>query len=214
MIYMDVHEKGEIQACVKDACNDVQVEPLNAGDYLVDNYLCERKRWNELAGRFSTSENDLYTQLLGVVATAEEEDVTPVLLLEGDMYRDLSRTNMSLKYIFKRLVGVFKMGIFVFISPDREMTAYWLSQLEKDATSSKPQAIRNSPKVPKDDWDRYLIEGFDGVGPATATSILEQFETVQIVMNAEIDELKEVDGVGTKTAEKIYYTARGRMSEL
>lgn len=209
MIYMDAHEKGEIQALVEDACDDVSTEGMGAGDYIVDDYIIERKRWSELAGRLSTNENDLFTQILGLTSAAEEHGLIPVLVLEGDMDRGLARTRMNLDYIYSCLIGIFKMDVVVFPSPDREYTAEFLAKLEEDSTKTKPRAIRNSPRVPKDEWDRYIIEGFQGIGPSTAMAILDHFETVQNVMNAEIDELKEVDGVGTKTAERIYHTSRG-----
>lgn len=214
MIYQDSHEKGEITRLVKEACDEVEVEGLNAGDYIVDNYLIERKRWSELAGRLSTNENDLFLQLVAVKTAAEEEGLIPVLLLEGDMDRGLAETRMNLKYIFSALAGIFQMGIYFFITPEREYTARWLADLEKDSTNSKPRAIRNTPKVPKEEWDRYIVEGFQGIGPSTATELLKDHGTVQNIMAAEIDELKQTDGVGTKTAEKIYYTSRGEMSKL
>lgn len=214
MIYQDSHEKGEITKLVKKTCQEVKTEGLNAGDYIVDDYLIERKRWSELAGRLSTNENDLFLQLVAVKTAAEEEGLTPVLLLEGDMDRGLAETRMNLKYIFSALAGIFQMGIYFFITPEREYTARWLADLEKDSTSSKPRAIRNTPKVPKEEWDRYIVEGFQGIGPSTATGLLEEFGTVQSIMTAEIEDLKQVDGVGTKTAEKIYYTSRGEMDKI
>jgi len=214
MIYQDSHEKGEITKLVKKTCHEVKTEGLNAGDYIVDDYLIERKRWSELAGRLSTNENDLFLQLVAVKTAAEEEGLTPVLLLEGDMDRGLAETRMNLKYIFSALAGIFQMGIYFFITPEREYTARWLADLEKDSTSSKPRAIRNTPKVPKEEWDRYIVEGFQGIGPSTATGLLREFKTVQNIMTAEIEDLKQVDGVGTKTAEKIYYTSRGEMDKI
>lgn len=211
---MDVHEKGGIKELIRDACDEVIEEGLNAGDYHVDNYLIERKRWGELAGRLSTNENDLFMQITRLLTAAEEEDLRPVLLLEGDMDRGLARTNMNLNYVFSSLIGIFKMGVTVFPSPSRKDTATLMASLEKNSTSSKPRAIRDTPKVPKEEWDRYIIEGFQGIGPSTATAILDEFGTVKAIMDASIEELKEVDGVGTKTAERIYYTSRGEIDKL
>jgi Fanconi anemia group M protein len=56
----------------------------------------------------------------------------------------------------------------------------------------------------------YVVSAIgDGVGVVVAEDLLKHFRSVQAVMNASIDELMEVKGVGQKIAEKIHEIVRG-----
>ena len=49
----------------------------------------------------------------------------------------------------------------------------------------------------------YLLQGLPNIGPVMALRLIKHFKTVHCVMNASIDELTEVDGIGEDTAYKI-----------
>lgn len=49
----------------------------------------------------------------------------------------------------------------------------------------------------------YLLQGLPQIGPMLAKRLLEHFKSVSKIMNASIDELTEVDGIGTVSATKI-----------
>jgi ERCC4-type nuclease len=49
----------------------------------------------------------------------------------------------------------------------------------------------------------YVVSSIADVGPVTARALLEHFGTVEAVMTAREDDLREVDGVGTVTAERL-----------
>jgi ERCC4-type nuclease len=49
----------------------------------------------------------------------------------------------------------------------------------------------------------YILQSLPGVGPARAVRLLERFGNVQNVLNAGLDDLTAVDGVGAHTARSI-----------
>ena len=49
----------------------------------------------------------------------------------------------------------------------------------------------------------YLVSSLPGVGPRLAKALLDHFKTPLRVMNATIDELSLVEGMGIKRAERI-----------
>ena len=49
----------------------------------------------------------------------------------------------------------------------------------------------------------FLLQGLPKVGPRMAKRLIEHFKSVSKIMNASIEELVEVEGIGKVTAEKI-----------
>ena len=49
----------------------------------------------------------------------------------------------------------------------------------------------------------YLLQGLPQVGPMLAKRLIEHFESVSNIINASIEELMEVEGIGTSVASTI-----------
>ena len=49
----------------------------------------------------------------------------------------------------------------------------------------------------------YLLQGLPSIGPVMALKLIEHFNSIHRVMNASMDELMEVEGIGRNTALKI-----------
>ena len=49
----------------------------------------------------------------------------------------------------------------------------------------------------------FITESLPGVGPVSAKNLLNHFKTVKNLVNANKKELKEVEGIGEKTASGI-----------
>jgi Fanconi anemia group M protein len=52
-----------------------------------------------------------------------------------------------------------------------------------------------------------VVEGLPGVSAVRARALLRHFRTLRNLFNASVERLMEVEGVGRKTAEKIYEVA-------
>lgn len=213
MIHTDTREPDDLKAYVSEEVDEYNETGMDDADFLVRHYAIERKRFSDLVGRMKTNENDIFKQLLSLVAFADDEDLTPVLLLEGNIEAQLSRTQISVRQVMGVLSGIYKMEITVWYSASKADTAYLLGKMEEESTASGPRAIRDTPSVPPEKLPRYYTEGFQKVGPKTAVNLLEEFGTFQAIVNASVDELKEAHGVGTKTAERIHDSVRQEWTE-
>jgi len=49
----------------------------------------------------------------------------------------------------------------------------------------------------------YLLQGLPQVGPMLAKRLLKHFKSVSNVVNASVQDLKEIDGIGKVSAKKI-----------
>lgn len=213
MIHVDSREPDDLIALIEDQCDEVEVSGMDTADFLVRDYAIERKRFSDLVGRMKSTENDIFMQLMELIAFCDEENMQAVLLLEGNVESQLSRTQISVKQVMGALAGIYKLDITIWYSAGKFETAYILGKLENESTKSGPRAIRDTPSVPEEKYPRYLTEGFSKVGPKTASRILEEFGTYQDVVNASIEELKEVHGVGSTTAEHIHEVVRREWDE-
>lgn len=207
MVVIDAMEKGGAKRAVREACEDHEVDSGFGADYIAGNHIFERKRWDELPERMMNNENSLYMQLMKLQNAADTLDLEPGLILEGPIPEDgYEHTRIGTDSILKYLTGVYKMGITVVPSLNREHTAAFLSKLDEKGPGSSAHdtgAVRDPDKVPVSERPRYIVEGFDGVGPSTARSLLEHFGTAEAVLTASEDELQEVDGIGPATASSI-----------
>jgi len=216
MIVCDDREPDELIELIATESDETSVERLVAGDFIVRDRLFERKRYSDIIGRLHDNENGLFTQLLATEEAAEDSDLNVCLLLEGDLEQQLTEHNanrhtqyVGKKRIMRVLSGVYKMDFDIMYTVDMERTAQFLVGFEQDSTADGPSAIRNNAgDIPSDKYPEYFCQGFDKVGPKTAETILEQFGSFRAVVNADIDELKQVSGVGSKTAEHIYESVR------
>uniref|UniRef100_UPI000A5B8579 helix-hairpin-helix domain-containing protein n=1 Tax=Methanobrevibacter arboriphilus TaxID=39441 RepID=UPI000A5B8579 len=97
-------------------------------------------------------------------------------------------------------------GISIIPTRNPEDTAAMIKRIaiREQNQNNNPIQVRTERK-PTELWEQqlFIIESLPNVGPVTAKKSLEKFSTVQAVIDASISELKEIDGIGSKTAENI-----------
>lgn len=203
----DKAEKSRITRLVRENCTDVEWDSNFGADYVAGDHVVERKTWQEIPERMMRNENDLFMQLTKLQNAADELDKEAVLLLEGPMMDATAHTAVPTENIQKYVAGAFQLGISVMTTLDKKHTSKVLEKLDTPSANPGTDAIRDPSKVPDGERPRYILEGLDGVGPATARDLLGHFGTVEDVMTAAGEDLQEVDGVGPATAEKIRTSA-------
>lgn len=81
----------------------------------------------------------------------------------------------------------------------------------KNAAKAKKGAKPKKPAKPKK-VKEPTIANLDGVGKKTSQALAEAgYDTIEKIANAKLEDLKKVPGVGKKTAEKIFNSAKERM---
>lgn len=211
MIVIDKHEKGGVEKYLEQRADEVEYWDDFGGDYAVGDFLIERKRWAEVAGRMLETDRHLYWQLEKLKVAAEAMEVTPALLVEGDLGAALEHTQLPRERMARYLAGVSRMGIHCMLSVDSENTAKILCDLEEDDYPDV-QRTRGSPPS-REEEPRYIVEGIQGLGPSKAKKLLEHFGTVHGVVTADVEEIASIYGFGDKTAQQVYNAFRNEYDQ-
>lgn len=202
MILVDVHEDDRMKSFVREEADEIEVADGFGADYVAGGMLIERKRWQELPGRITTSERSLRWQLDRTCTVAEEEGLEPALLVEGKWGEPFTHSQLPVETAERYLDRLHREGIRLLVTSCMPRTAELLARVEQDEEED-PRPVRDAPNVPEGLVPRYLVEGLRGVGPKTAMALLDEFGSARDVFAASEEELQRVHGVGEKTAERI-----------
>lgn len=200
LVYADSREGNSKVLRALDTINvDVRIKAMAAGDYQVsDEVAIERKTAKDFID--SIVDKRLYKQ----ARTMQEEFKKPIMILEGD---DLYSGFLSPDAIRGSLASIaIDFGISIIPTRNPEDTAAMIKRIairEQDGKIT-PIQIRTERK-PANIWEQqlFIVESLPNIGPVTAKKLLEKFATVQAVIDASVNELQEIDGIGKKTAENI-----------
>jgi len=173
---------------------------LPLGDYwLGSGIIVERKTLDDFA--LSIIDGRLFRQIQRIKQRAE----TAVLILEGNPAQPLSVDMHPHAFKGGLLSVALDWEMPVVFSETAEDTALmlWLMQ-EKHGPLAKSVSIRPGRKPKRlNARQLYVLQGLPSVGPTVAGRLLAHFGTIERVINASVDQLIEVAGVGNKTADKI-----------
>ncbi|MGC9307225.1 MAG: ERCC4 domain-containing protein [Thermoplasmatota archaeon] len=178
---------------------DVQEEQLPVGDYIISERIAvERKRATDFLD--SLVGQRLFDQV-GRLADAYPR---PILVIEGD---GLFSRNIHERAIYGALSSiVVDYNFSVFTAADVTETARLLYSMayREQVKTSRSIALRGStPTQSLPEQQRYVIEGLPFVSAVSSQKLLDYFGSVRRVINATIEELQEIEGIGEKKAREI-----------
>ncbi|MGB1077585.1 MAG: helix-hairpin-helix domain-containing protein, partial [Bdellovibrionales bacterium] len=90
-----------------------------------------------------------------------------------------------------------------FTLPHNDLTLHMLQNLRDEAHRF---AIGSHRGRRQKSALRSSLDEIDGIGPKKKKALLHHFGSAEAVKNAAIDDLKSVEGISSKIAEKIYYS--------
>ena len=206
-ITMDHREINESLRKVLLSEQDVNLEigTLETGDFLINNsLLIERKTFIDLVS--SIKDGRIFRQAFRLASSAKHT----LIILEGTS-QDLKTTAMKREAIQGALICLsvkFRIPVLRSISPE-ETVKLMISSFKQTANTEanrkhlprRSVAYKRSHKLKQ---QVFILQGLPGIGPAKAKILLDKFGTLQAIFSASILDLKEVEGVGKYTAEKIY----------
>jgi len=206
MIVIDTREKAiDAELLYDEGADDVQEEHLSTGDFLVNDYIIERKKYGDFIGRITQSERDLWQQVLAMESAADKHGYTPILMLEGEWSEPLQWSNLTPAAPTNALFSVIKLGIMTVHTCGPRASAQGIVKLEDD-TEHDVGSIRDSPSVPPELYPRYITESFTGVGPSRAEDLLNKYGTFANLVQTLVDDPDDVlavDGIGEATRDKM-----------
>ena len=177
---------------------DVTIDNLSAGDYLInEQIIVERKTSRDFI------QSLLSNRLFGQCSKLNRKFGYQLFIIEGDPYK--TDHKVSWQAIRGAMLSIsVAWQIPVFFSKDPSETADILIIAGKQNLQNKFPLLRKGykPKKPKN-RQLYFLQGLPSIGPSLAVRLLEHFGTIENVLNASLDELTGIKGIGKGKAIEI-----------
>lgn len=224
MIFYDYHEdQSQVPDLLKRLNVPLTRTELQVGDYVAsgnENVIVERKEAGDYVS--SLKDGSLHTQLYELSTNYPYS----ILLVEGKVTHQLMIQKIKRQQLLSSLAGSIlkrspdgKRGVISMVNVDTPWdSALFLKYCHEKVT--KEGGLVRIPSLKAQKWkpeERAMgvLAGFPGVGKVRAQNIMSQPElnTLQKVMNAEVEDLVKVDNVGPVVAKDVYSLARKEYGE-
>lgn len=179
---------------------EITLRNLEVGDYVVsDRIAIERKTAEDFVSSIIDPKRNLFRQVEDLARSYDK----PLLILEG---RDLYTRQINPSSIRGAMAAIaVDYGVPIIPTEDAEETAAVISLLARreQADGREPKVHGQKTARTLKEQQEYVISAMPSIGPAVARNLLKHFGSVQAVVNASEEELRKVDLVGPKIAERI-----------
>ncbi len=203
-IIVDTREKQSlIAANLLEQKANIKFEKLDIGDYLIEDTIIERKTFSDFVS--SMLNNRLYKQLINIKKYPKY-----FLLLEG-FYYNYNKFNIHENAIRGMLLSIANdFQIPIIYTEDEKDTSKFLITLarryEKPKSSSPIRRTKTSKTL--EEQKQFVLEGFSGIGPVAAKTLLTEFSTLKNIFNAIPEELQKIK-LDDKQTEKFFSLLNG-----
>lgn len=177
----------------------IQSLKLRIGDYLIGESVCvERKSVKDFVD--SLIDKRIFEQLKEL----KEEYNKALLIVEGgeSVYSVRKVHPNAIRGLITAIVIDYDIPII--FSNSEDDTADYLTTIHNRLNKERVKVIKGDKKVLTSNIQESIVEKLPEVGVKTGESLLKHFKTIKALFNASVSELEEVEGVGKKTAEKIF----------
>jgi Fanconi anemia group M protein len=179
-----------------------RLETLSVGDYVLsDRVAVERKSVADFLDTLLGGDRSLFEQ----VRDLSRAYARPVVIVEGeDLYGERNVDPNAIRGALSSLAIDFGASVLRTTDPDdtRDLLAV-IARREQETNDREVSVHGEKADKTLPEQQEYVVSAIADVGPVTARSLLDHFGTVEAVMTAREDDLQEVDGVGSVTAERI-----------
>jgi Fanconi anemia group M protein len=199
-IIVDYREKNSLVASylIKQGF-EVEFKELKIGDYLVKDVIIERKTVQDFISSM------INHRLINQIEELKQYE-NKLLIIEGiseqELYRE-ENTNINPNAIRGFLLSILlSHKIPLIFSKNSEDTAKFINVLSK----RKNKEINLNAKkktLNKKEQLQFIIESFPGIGPKKAKKLLEKFGSIQNIITASTEDLKDILGVQAENIREI-----------
>ncbi len=198
-IFVDPRER-EMGKLLEARGMEVTLKSLEVGDYVLSERVAvERKTAQDFVASIIDPQRNLFRQISDLSRTYAK----PVLILEG---RDLYTRQINPSSIQGALASIaLDFGVPIIPTDNQDETASVIALL-----ASRERKEGREPKVhghktarTLKEQQEYLVSAIPSVGPAVARNLLRHFGSVEKIITASEEELRQVELVGPKIAERI-----------
>lgn len=188
---------------------EVTVDRLEAADVLIKDAGFERKTPSDFAASMTDRDDHLKQQVLKM--QADRSITHPYIVIEGDLreFQRLPHTQVSatsLRGFAASIVA--RDNIPIMFCSDRENLVDLCVRLARKHTEPASSAsLRvNSAVDHEAPFEKRVYGCIEGVGPAMADALYDQFPTLVDALSAQHGDLTAIDGIGDTLAERILAT--------
>mgnify|MGYP000397317378 CR=1 FL=1 len=179
---------------------DVDMEQLDVGDYILSERVgIERKTASDFLS--SLVDGRLLDQTKSLAQTFER----PLLILEGSgLYTERNVHPNAIRGALSCIAVDHQVSILK--TKNEKETAKMIASIadrEQDDEETEIPIRGDRKALSLTESQQYIVEGLPGVSAVLAKRLLSHFESVEDIMVANIEELKEVHGIGDEKAEEI-----------
>ena len=206
-IVIDDREVSSGVIPILEGCDGVttKINRLPLGDYEIDGrLLVERKTLLDLT--VSIKDGRLFAQALRLA----ESPLLTAILLEGTG-RDLAASGMRREAVQGALVTLtLYLGIPILRSRDIEESVRLMLYAARQGQAIAQNTLHRKGQRPqgKRRLQSHVLQGLPGIGPERAKRLLEYFGDIESVVNANLEDLAQVPGVGATTAKAIRWAVK------
>jgi Fanconi anemia group M protein len=198
-VFVDPRER-EMGKLLEAKGMEVTLKSLEVGDYVVSERVAiERKTAQDFVASIIDPQRNLFRQ----IADLSRAYAKPILILEG---RDLYTRNLSPSSIQGALASIaVDYGVPIIPTEDQDETAQVIALLaaRERKEGREPKVHGHKTARTLKEQQEYLVSAIPSVGPAVARKLLRHFGSIERIMTASKEELRQVELVGPKIAERI-----------
>ena len=179
-----------------------RLETLAVGDYVLsDRVAVERKSVSDFLDTLTGGDRSIFEQ----IADLTRHYARPLLVIEGrGLYEERNIHPGAIRGALSSVAVDFDVSVL--FTEDEDDTAELLATIATREQTDRERTVSvHGGKSAKtlDEQQEYVVSAIADIGPVTARTLLEAFGSVEAVMTATEEDLKEVRGVGQVTAERI-----------
>lgn len=203
LMFADYREKGSsITKELVDMGLNIRLEQLDCADYVLSNRVgVELKKIPDFVASIIDG------RFLEQLKTLRKKYERPIIIIQGeeDLYAVRNIHPNAIRGMLATIAVSY--GIPIMYSKNDKDTAQLLYIIAKreqalDKASFTPHNEKKQTTLRE--MQEYTTSSLPTVGPAVATELLKHFGNIKSIANATEKELKQVPGVGEKTAKEIY----------
>ncbi len=189
---------------------ELQFHQLEVADYVVSDRVAFERKTAEDFGHDFIEAKEFFPKLIDLKNAYE----IPILIFECDPIEIFTVRNIPSDTIEAILNTIAMMHVSVRYTYNAQGTAKLLKWFAlKEQTGGQTHLIQlhgSRRKLNPRQKKEYVVSAVDGIGIGTAIKFLERFGSIKAFINAEPEELAEVERIGLPTARKIKEIVEGR----
>ncbi len=182
----------------------LELSSLQTGDYqLSQDVAVEFKRVSDFVDSIVDG------RLLSQVKKLKETTLKPLIIVEGEESL-FGQRNLHPNAIYGMISTIsISYQVPILFTRNEQDTAnllFMIARREQQETRFNAKQFTQHTLKPKSEHEqlRYIVEAFPHIGPNVAEKLLVRFSTLERLSCATMSEIRDIEGIGEKTAQQIW----------